>query len=108
MTRALLIANPVAARAGGTAVSAVCDVLRHAGWRLDILATHKSGDARRFADEARTAGMDAVITYGGDGTAMQAAAALVNSGIALGVVPAGTGNLLAGNLRIPRNPAAAA
>ena len=108
MTRALLIANPVAARAGGTAVSAVRDVLRGAGWRLDVLATHRSGDARRFAEEARTAGCDAVITYGGDGTAMQAAAALVHSGTALGIVPAGTGNLLAGNLRIPRRPEAAA
>jgi diacylglycerol kinase family enzyme len=108
MTRALLIANPVAARAGGAAVSAVRDVLRDGGWQLDVLATHGPGDARRFAEEARTAGCDAVVTYGGDGTAMQAAAALVNSGIALGVIPAGTGNLLAANLRLPRRPAAAA
>ena len=108
MTRALLITNPVAARTEAQAVTAVRDTLRRGGWRIELLATMKCGDARRFAREAWDQGFDAVVCYGGDGTAMQAAAGLVGSEIPLGLVPGGTGNLLAGNLRLPRRPAAAA
>ena len=108
MTRALVITNPAAARTGGAAVRAVLDVLRSGGWHVDALATHGPGDARRFAEEAVTAGYDVLVSYGGDGTAMQIAAALVGTGIPLGLVSGGTGNLLAGNLRLPRRPDAAA
>jgi diacylglycerol kinase family enzyme len=108
VTRALVITNPVAARIEGGAVGAVLAELRAGGWHADVLATHGPGDARRFAEEAVTAGYDVLVSYGGDGTAMQIAAALVGTGIPLGLVPGGTGNLLAGNLRLPRRPDAAA
>jgi diacylglycerol kinase family enzyme len=108
VTRALVIANPVAARIDPGALRAVVDVLQTGGWHADTLATHGPGDARRFAEEAVTAGYDVLVSYGGDGTAMQIAAALVGTGIPLGLIPGGTGNLLAGNLRLPRRPDAAA
>lgn len=108
MTRALLITNPVAARTDAAAVQGVRDTLVGGGWRVETLVTHGPRDARRFAEEAVTSGFDALVSYGGDGTAMQVAAALVGTGIPLGLVPGGTGNLLAGNLRLPRRPVAAA
>ncbi len=103
-----MITNPVAARTDAGAVRAVLDILRGGGWKVEILATHRPGDARRFAEEAQTVGFDVLVSYGGDGTAMQVAAAIAGSGVPLGLVPAGTGNLLAGNLRLPRSPGAAA
>src|SRR5436309_8626968 len=104
MARALLIAKPAAARTDARAVTAVRDTLRRGGWSVEVLATGQPGDARRFAREARDAGFDAFVCYGGDGTAMEIAAGAVGSGIPLGLVPGGTGNLLAGNLRLPRDP----
>ena len=108
MTRALLITNPAAARTDARAVTAVRETLRRGGWDVEVLATLGPRDASRFATEAREQGFDVVVCYGGDGTAMQIAAALVGSGIPLGLVPGGTGNLLAGNLRLPRNATKAA
>ncbi len=108
MTRALLITNPAAARTDARAVTAIRDTLRGGGWSVEVLATTQPGDARRFAREGCTQGFDVFVCYGGDGTAMQIAAGAVGSGIPLGLVPGGTGNLLAGNLRLPRRPAAAA
>jgi len=108
VARALLITNPAAARTEVAAVHATVDVLRRGGWGVDVRATGGPGDARRFAAEAVADGLDVVGVYGGDGTSMQAAAALVGSSTALGLIPGGTGNLLAGNIRIPSDPVQAA
>jgi diacylglycerol kinase (ATP) len=108
VARALLITNPAAARTEPLAVNAVMDTLRARGWQAEVLATGGPGDARRLAEYGVEHGVDVVAVFGGDGTTMQAAAALVGSDVALGVIPGGTGNLLAGNLRIPPSPARAA
>jgi undecaprenyl-diphosphatase len=108
VTRALIITNPAAARTEEVTVLAVVETLRRGGWDVELRATGGKGDARRFAAEAVADGMEVVGVFGGDGTTMQAAAALVGSGAALGVIPGGTGNLLAGNLRMPSHPVRAA
>lgn len=108
MLRALLIANPNAARTQAVTVRSIEAIVRAAGWELEVLATGGPGDARRHAEYAVREGYDVVAVFGGDGTTMQAAAALVGSATALGVIPGGTGNLLAGNLRLPVSPIRAA
>lgn len=106
--RALLISNPAAARTEEVTVRAVLEVLRRGGWTVDVRATGGPGDARRIATEAVADRMDVVAVFGGDGTTMQAAAALVGTPTVLGLIPGGTGNLLAGNLRVPASPVRAA
>ncbi len=102
--RALLITNPAAARTRSVTVKAITTMLKAGGWQLDVLATGGPGDARRLAELGVEQGVDVVAVFGGDGTTMQAAAALVGTDVALGLIPGGTGNLLAGNLRLPSNP----
>jgi YegS/Rv2252/BmrU family lipid kinase len=104
MARVLLIANPAAARNRPLAVKAILDTFRTAGWISELSETGGPGDARRLAAEGVAAGMDVVAVFGGDGTTMQAASSLVGTEVSLGVIPGGTGNLLAGNLRIPTAP----
>src|SRR5438552_6159176 len=108
MARALLITNPAAARTRRAAVEAIMRTLRSAGWNVEVLATGGPGDAKSLAEYGVSSGIEVVAVFGGDGTTMQAAAALVGTDVALGVIPGGTGNLLAGNLRIPSVPARAA
>src|SRR5256885_10490896 len=108
MTRALLITNPFACSGDDRAVSAILEIVGRGGWNVDLKTISGPGDARRIAEESLGAGFDVLVSHGGDGTAMQVAAGIAGSGIALGVVPGGTGNVLAGNLRLPRTTTAAA
>jgi YegS/Rv2252/BmrU family lipid kinase len=106
--RVLVIANPAAgARRGGAAGEAAARVASRAGCTVALLRTEQPGDARRFAERAAPEGFDLVVVAGGDGTLNEAANGLVGGGVALGVAPAGTMNLLARVLGLPLDPAQA-
>ena len=65
-----------------------------------VVTTHQ-GHAAIVATE-RAKDFAAVFTLGGDGTAMEVIGALANSETLVGVLPGGTGNLVARALRTPR------
>jgi diacylglycerol kinase (ATP) len=67
------------------------------------IATAEDDPGKGMAIAAVRAGADLVIAAGGDGTVRSVAAGLRGTGIPLGLVPIGTGNLFARNLRIPVN-----
>jgi YegS/Rv2252/BmrU family lipid kinase len=75
--------------------------LAAAGARFELRETRPDVPATELARQAVRDGVDLVLVCGGDGTVMEAAAGLVGERAALGIVPAGTGNLFALNLEIP-------
>ncbi|HET9647145.1 MAG TPA: diacylglycerol kinase family protein [Microlunatus sp.] len=84
------------------------DVLDREGW-VDTLWLETSADdpGRAMTAEAVSAGVDLVIGAGGDGTIRIVADGLAGTGIAMGMIPAGTANLLARNLNVPLHEDAA-
>jgi YegS/Rv2252/BmrU family lipid kinase len=67
-----------------------------------VVRTERAGHAAEIA-ATRGRDYDMVFTLGGDGTAMEVAGALALSGIPIGVLAGGTGNLLGRALGIPRS-----
>lgn len=105
-----LLVNPVC---GGTRglrlVAPVVERLRRRGARVRVTYGRTPAEAGAAAQRAVAAAPDALVTLGGDGLVNAALQALVGTDVALGIVPAGTGNDIARGLGIPTgDPLAAA
>jgi diacylglycerol kinase family enzyme len=73
--------------------------LADAGWPEPVwLETTPDDPGRGQAAKAIQDGAELVFACGGDGTVMACVTALAGTGVAMAVLPAGTGNLLAANL----------
>ncbi len=72
------------------------------GWGPPLWLSTSIDDAGKgMAQQALDAEVDLVIVAGGDGTVRVVCGALANSEATVAIVPSGTGNLLAGNMKIP-------
>ena len=78
------------------------DSLQRNGWGNTLwLETSADDPGRAMTKQAVAEHVDLVIGAGGDGTIRHVADTLAHTGIPMGLVPAGTGNLLARNLDLP-------
>lgn len=99
--RVLLVTNP-ASRRGLKRRPVALEEFRRAGVTVDELVTSHPGHARDIL-RAGAPQVDAVFVLGGDGAVMEVAGALRGTGIPIGVLPGGTGNLVGGSLGVPRS-----
>ena len=101
--RIKIIANPFSGGGRARRVSAaVVEELRRTGCQVELAETLKAGDARLRA--AEVAGFSAVGCVGGDGTVNEVINGLPESGAPpIAMIPCGTANVLAKDLRLPRS-----
>jgi len=110
MRKALLLYN---ARSGGRRTERQSDlqsalkILAEAGVAANLVLTQSSSDAAEQARKAILDGCDTVFACGGDGTIHDVLQAVAGTRVALGIVPMGTANSLAHDLRLPSEPAEA-
>ena len=107
MRRLLLVANPSASAFTGALHRRVVEEL---GATFEVLPAWPSGpdEARLLAAEAAFDGFDVVVAMGGDGVVHHVANGIARTNTALGIVPAGTTNVVARVIGLPGKPARAA
>lgn len=108
MRRILLLANSLFESRVERDISHIMHIFEQAGIDVEV---GESGPNRAGGDKAKRAieqGVDAIIVCGGDGTVFDILQGLAGSEIVLGIIPFGTGNVLAQNLKIPNRPVEAA
>ena len=106
---ACVVVNPSKPRATAAVRSLLESELREAGYAGPVwLETSVSEPGTMQARLALAAGASLVVAAGGDGTVRSVAAGLAGTGAQMGIVPLGTANLAARNLRVPVGDARAA
>jgi diacylglycerol kinase (ATP) len=112
MKKAALIYNPASGQNHHLRLARVEEAARAlnaAGVATTLVPTEAAGSAGRQAAEAVATGHDAVFACGGDGTIFDVLQGMVAHApsVPLGLVPLGTGNVLANDLGIPWKPSRA-
>ena len=109
--RVLVIANPRATSTSARQRRVVTDALSTASApdNVRLALTTERGHASALAAEAMRAGTDVVVAMGGDGTVNEVVNGLLSDGVrpdlpGLGVIPAGSTNVFARALGLPRDP----
>ncbi len=100
--KAVLIYNPYAGRLAYQArlLQRTIAVLHRLGLPVKQVPTRGPNSGAQIAREEIAAGADLILAAGGDGTINEVANGMVHSGVPLAILPAGTANVLARELRV--------
>lgn len=108
MRRVLFLVNPLLAARGKRRMAIEnCAAMLRSLASVEVRETLPGEEASRQARDAVQDGFDTIFACGGDGTFFYLLQGVAGSHVALGHIPLGTGNVLAQNLKLPRDPLAA-
>ncbi|OFW01441.1 MAG: hypothetical protein A3I61_14850 [Acidobacteria bacterium RIFCSPLOWO2_02_FULL_68_18] len=108
-TRVAVIINPISGAGGRKGVAQARaelagSMIARRGLEVEVFVTERPGQARELAGAALDDGASMVVAWGGDGTVNEVGSSLAFRDATLGIVPSGSGNGLARELRIPFDP----
>ena len=109
--KALLLFNPVSGahlEYRAATVRRLAEIFRREGVEVQVEPTLARGQAGEQARAAIGRGCDAVLACGGDGTVFEVLQGLAETTAMMGVIPLGTGNVLAHDLGLAARPERAA
>lgn len=101
--RAIFILNPVSGKASrrGHRRERVREFIAHHQLEATLAITERRGHATELARAAVAAGVQVVVSVGGDGTMNEVAAGTVGTSVLYGMIPTGSGNGLGRDLGLP-------
>jgi YegS/Rv2252/BmrU family lipid kinase len=104
LTNIHFIVNPIAGK-GKTEIthSFLSEYFEDCYYSISVKETAHKTHAIQLTRESITEGAHIIVACGGDGTINEVASELVNSSVVLGIIPIGSGNGLASNLKISKN-----
>lgn len=106
--RYFFIINPVSGKGKGTKlIPLIENFCTNKNCRFEIHISQFSGDAKNLAQKAIDAKFDYIIAVGGDGTVNEVAGIVAGTSAVLGIIPIGSGNGLAREMKIPLDSQAA-
>jgi YegS/Rv2252/BmrU family lipid kinase len=106
--RVFFILNPVAGKTDANDIeNFIQTACASRDIEYEIHRTRKDEDLQKVTSGAIQQGFRRFVASGGDGTVAMVAACLVDTDIPLGIIPGGSGNVLAKELNIPLDPAQA-
>lgn len=100
--RILFIINPISGVFKKEGIpEKIAKYLDYVKYDFTIRYTQYAGHATEIAKEAVKDGYGVVVAVGGDGSINEVARGLIGTEVALGVIPYGSGNGMAGHLKLP-------
>ncbi len=107
--RVAVIINPISGTGGRKGVARAraelaASAIAGRGLEVEVFVTERQGHARELAAAAIDEGVSTIIAWGGDGTVNEVGSAAAFRNVTFGIIPSGSGNGLARELRIPFDP----